>query len=203
MNVLDWILIILFAVGGFWGYKSGLITGALTVIALFVASIISGQFSERLVGIISNSVEGEALSTAIAYVAIFVVIFILAGMLAKGIKAGLKVVLLGWVDKVGGIALGIVAGVIIIGAVVGFSARATYLVEDKDQVHSEDVLKQMARQFAASAAREAVDGFLKGSSVTGVVVDIYRYLPANALGMLPGDFDVAFEVLDERRKIDS
>jgi len=203
MNGLDWILIILFAVGAFWGYKSGLITGVLTVIALFVASIISGQFSERLVSLISNSVEGEALSTAIAYVAIYVVVFILARMLAKGIKAGLKVVLLGWVDKVGGVALGIVAGVIIIGAVVGAGARYAYVVEDEDKVYSEDVLKQMARTFAASAAREGVDGLLKGSTVTGVVVDIYRILPAGGLGMLPGDFDIAFDLLDQRRKIDS
>ena len=144
MNGLDWILIILFAVGGFWGYKSGLITGLLTVVALFVASIISGQFSERLVSLISNSVEGEALSTAIAYV-----------------------------------------------------------VEDGDKVYSEDVLKQMARTFAASAAREGVDGLLKGSTVTGVVVDIYRILPAGGLGMLPGDFDIAFDLLDQRRKINS
>ena len=146
MNGLDWILIILFAVGGFWGYKSGLITGVLTVIALFVASIISGQFSERLVSLISNSVEGEALSTAIAYVAIYVVVFILARMLAKGIKAGLKVVLLGWVDKVGGVALGIVAGVIIIGAVVGAGARYAYVVEDGDKVFGLDRLN-LEEQF--------------------------------------------------------
>ena len=201
MNVLDWILIVLFAVGAFWGYKSGLISGVLTVIALFVASLVSGQFSERIVALIGTNVESEALSTAIAYVAIYVIVILLARMLAKAVKAGLKVVLLGWVDKVGGIALGLVAGVIVIGAVVGPLARYAYVVED--QVYSEDALKQMARQFAASAAREAVDGLLKGSQVTGVVVDIYRILPASGLGMLPGDFDVAFELLNERRNIDS
>ena len=203
MNVLDWILIVLFAVGAFWGYKSGLISGVLTVIALFVASLVSGQFSERIVALIGIPVESEALSTAIVYVAIFVIVILLAKMLAKAVKAGLKIVLLGWVDKVGGIALGLVAGVIVIGAVVGPLARYAYVVPDEDQVYSEDVLKQMARQFAASAAREAVDGFLKGSQVTGVVVDIYRILPASGLGMLPGDFDKAFEMLDERRNIDS
>ena len=202
MNVLDWILIVLFAVGAFWGYKSGLISGVLTVIALFVSFLVSGQFSERIVALIGIPVESEALSTAIVYVAIFVIVILLAKMLAKAVKAGLKIVLLGWVHKVGGIALGLVAGVIVIGAVVAPLARYAYPVE-KDQVYSEDALKQMARQFAASAAREAVDGFLKGSQVTGVVVDIYRILPASGLGMLPGDFDKAFEMLDERRNIDS
>ena len=70
MNYFDWILIVLFALGALWGYRSGLITGALTVASLYVASLVSSQFSERVVGLISQNVESEAIATALAYLSL-------------------------------------------------------------------------------------------------------------------------------------
>ena len=73
MNFFDWILIILFGLGALWGFRSGLITGALTVASLYVASLVSSQFSENVVSLISQNVESESIATALAYVVIYVV----------------------------------------------------------------------------------------------------------------------------------
>jgi membrane protein required for colicin V production len=199
MNILDWILIVLFALGAFWGYRSGLITGALTVASLYVASLVSSQFSERVVGVISQNVESESIATAAAYVVIYVGVFLAARVMAKMIKTMLKVVFLGWVDKVGGVALGLVAGLLIVGTVVGAGARFAYPLDEKE--YDGDMLEQFAKSFVAEGSRDLVGSSLESSEVTNVVVDIYNSIPGESLGMLPGDFTYAFEVLNERIKI--
>ena len=113
----------------------------------------------------------------------------------------LSIVLLGWLDKLGGIGLGLLAGLLIIGAVVGAGARFAYPLEEKE--YDGDMLEQFAMNFVADGSRKFVGGTLEESEVTNVVVDIYNTIPGGALGMLPGDFSYAFEVLDERIKIDN
>ena len=201
MNFFDWILIILFGLGALWGFRSGLITGALTVASLYVASLVSSQFSENVVSLISQNVESESIATALAYVVIYVGIFIAGRILAKIIKTMLSIVLLGWLDKLGGIGLGLLAGLLLIGAVVGAGAIFAYPLEEKE--YDGDMLEQFALNFVADGSRKFVGGTLEESEVTNVVVDIYNTIRGGALGMLPGDFSYAFEVLDERIKIDN
>ena len=86
-------------------------------------------------------------------------------------------------------------------AVVGAGARFAYPLEEKE--YDGDMLEQFAMNFVADGSRKFVGGTLEESEVTNVVVDIYNTLPGGALGMLPGDFSYAFEVLDERIKIDN
>jgi membrane protein required for colicin V production len=202
MNFFDWILIILFGLGAFWGFKSGLITGALTVASLYVAGLVSSQFAERVVGIISQNIESESISTALAYVIIYVGIFLVGRIVAKLIISMLNVVLMGWLDKLGGAALGLVAGLLIIGAVVGAGARFAYPLEGTVKEYEGDAMTKFAKSIAAEGARGAVSISLEESEVTNVVVDIYNILPGGALGLVPGDFGLAFKVLNERISIE-
>jgi uncharacterized membrane protein required for colicin V production len=160
---------------------------------------VSSQFSERVVSIIGSNVESESISTALAYVVIYVGIFILGRILAKIIKTMLSIVLLGWLDKVGGIGLGLLAGLLIIGAVIGAGARFAYPLEEKE--YDGDMLEQFAMEFVAEGSRDFVGSTLEQSEVTNTVIDIYNTIPGGALGMLPGDFSYAFNVLDERIKL--
>jgi membrane protein required for colicin V production len=206
MNFFDWILIVLFAAGALWGYKSGLITGALTVASLYAASLISGQFSERVVGLISQNagVESESIATALAYLIIFGGVLIAGRIVAKLLKTMLSVVLLGWIDKIGGIAFGLLAGFLIVGAVVAFTARLAYPIDSAKLSDLEgDILEQALKQTAVNMGEGFLNDTLVGSEVTNVVVDVYNAVPGESLGMLPGDFAHAFEILNERKTIAS
>ena len=204
MNFFDWILIVLFALGALWGYRSGLITGALTVASLYVASLVSSQFSERVVGLISQNVESEAIATALAYVVIYVGIFIAGRFVAKILKTMLSVILLGWLDKIGGVALGLVAGFLIVGAAVPFLATLAYPIEtDEFKEKSGDVLNQAITNVAKDMGEGFLSDTLVESEVTTVVVDVYNGIPGGALGMLPGDFSYAYEVLDKKKTLAS
>ena len=115
MNVLDWVLVAAFALTALWGFKTGLVSAALNAIAIYVALFLSGLFAGRILSLIWDGVESESLSTAIGYVIIFGASIIAGRIIANIIKKALKVTFMGWVDSLGGIVIGLVAGVLIAG----------------------------------------------------------------------------------------
>jgi len=196
MNILDWVLLALFVVGALWGYKSGLIDGLLTLVAVYVAMVLSGQFAGRIVGMFTDSIESDALSTAIGYVVIFVLVFLAARIVGKIVRGTMKVLFLGWVDKLGGLALGLVAGLLIAGAVVTVLARFTYVFEPPSG--EGNVIQRTGERFLNEQARSKSDDQLVNSNLTEVIVEVRSALPARALGMMPDDFDTALDILEER-----
>ncbi len=196
MNILDWVLLALFVVGALWGYKSGLIDGLLTLVAVYVAMVLSGQFAGRIVGLFTDSIESDALSTAIGYVVIFVLVFLIARIVGKIIRGTMKVLFLGWVDKLGGLALGLVAGLLIAGAVVTVLARFTYVFEPPSG--EGNVIQRTGERFLNEQARSKSDDQLVNSNLTEVIVEVRSALPGRALGMMPDDFDTALDILEER-----
>ena len=196
MNILDWILLVLFILGALWGYKSGLVDGLLTLVAVYVAMVLSGQFASRIVGAFTDSIESDALSTAIGYVVIFVLVFLVSRIIGKMIRGTLKVLFLGWVDRLGGLALGLVAGLLIAGALVAVLARFTYVFEPPSG--DGNMVERAAAQVINETARTNVDEQLVNSNITEVVVEVRSALPGRALGMMPDDFDTALDILEER-----
>jgi membrane protein required for colicin V production len=132
MNVFDWILIALFVIGALWGYKTGLVDAVVNVAVIYIGLLLSGQFAGQVLGLFWDGVESEALATAIGYVIIFVGVFIAGRIVARIIKTGMNIVLLGWVDKAGGIVIGIVAGLLLAGGLTAVVARYTYVIEPED-----------------------------------------------------------------------
>ncbi len=196
MNVLDWVLLVLFIVGALWGYKSGLIDGLLTLVAVYVAMVLSGQFAGRIVGVFTDSIESDALTTAIGYVVIFVLVFLVARIVGKAIRATLTVLFLGWVNKLGGLAFGLVAGLLIAGALVTVLARFTYVFEPPSG--EGNVIQRTGERFLNEQARSKSDDQLVNSNLTEVIVEVRSALPGRALGMMPDDFDAALDILEER-----
>jgi uncharacterized membrane protein required for colicin V production len=127
MNVLDWVLIAAFAITAIWGFKTGLVMAAINANSIYVALFLSGLFAGRVLSLIWDGVESEALSTAIGYVIIFVGVFIVGRIVGSIIKKALKVTFMGWVDSLGGIVIGLVAGVLISGGVMTVLARYSFV----------------------------------------------------------------------------
>ncbi|MEX0763212.1 MAG: CvpA family protein [Dehalococcoidia bacterium] len=197
MNLFDWVLIVLFAIGALWGFRAGLVDGVLTVVGIYVALLLSGQFAGRVLGIFTDNVESEALATAIGYVVIFVAVFIATKIVGKIIKTGMNLLLLGWVDKLGGLALGLVAGLLLAGGLTAVSARYAYVVDNSGDNGDAGVIEQ-AERFLEGTVRNRVDGWLVNSEITSVILDIREALPGGMLGMAPADFNTALDILETR-----
>ncbi|MFC1920418.1 CvpA family protein [Chloroflexota bacterium] len=117
MNWLD--IIILIIVGGatFYGLRKGLIKAVLSLAGLIVGVILAGSFyttlAERL-----TFISQEGVAQAIAFGAIVIVVMVIAAVLAGFLKWAISLVMLGWVNRLGGAAFGLIMGAIFCGAML-------------------------------------------------------------------------------------
>jgi uncharacterized membrane protein required for colicin V production len=208
VNFFDWVLIALFAVAAYWGFRKGLIDAVLLAASIYAALLLSGQFAGRVLNLIWDDVENQAVATAIGYVIIFIAVFIVGRILSGLIKAALNRVYAGWIDTAGGILVGVIAGVLLAGGLMAVLARYTYVVdaEGAGVSNSEGLddkaiitrFRETAEQFFEDSARDSVDGWLVESEVVPVLISVRNVLPGSALGMYPADFNTAIDILENK-----
>ena len=198
MNVFDWVLIVVFALTALWGYKTGLIDAALNAITIYVGLFLSGLFAARVLSLFWDGVESESVSTAIGYVIIFVTVFIASRIVSGIIKKALKITFMGWVDNLGGIVIGLVAGMLIAGGVMTVAARYTYIIpENTDDLASagiQDMIQQAAENYVEQGARGKLDGFLTESQLVPSLLGLRGVV----IEFAPEDFGVALDILESR-----
>ena len=198
MNVFDWVLIVVFALTALWGYKTGLIDAALNAITIYVGLFLSGLFAARVLSLFWDGVESESVSTAIGYVIIFVAVFIASRIVSGIIKKALKITFMGWVDNLGGIVVGLVAGMLIAGGVMTVAARYTYIIpENTDDLTSagiQHMVQQAAENYVEQGARDKLDGFLTESQLVPSLLGLRGVV----IEFAPEDFGVALDILESR-----
>jgi len=198
MNVFDWVLIVVFALTALWGYKTGLIDAALNAITIYVGLFLSGLFAARVLSLFWDGVESESVSTAIGYVIIFVTVFIASRIVSGIIKKALKITFTGWVDNLGGIVVGLVAGMLIAGGVMTVAARYTYIIpENTDDLTSagiQDMVQQAAENYVEQGVRDKLDGFLTESQLVPSLLGLRGVV----IEFAPEDFGVALDILESR-----
>lgn len=198
MNVFDWVLIAVFALTALWGYKTGLIDAALNAIMIYVSLFLSGLFAARVLSLFWDGVESESVSTAIGYVIIFAAVFIASRIVSGIVKKALKITFMGWVDSLGGIVIGLVAGVLIAGGVMTVAARYTYIIpENTDDLTAtgiQEMIQQAAENYVEEGVRDKLDGFLTESQLIPSLLS----LRAVVIEFAPEDFGVALDILESR-----
>lgn len=198
MTVFDWILLALIIVPTLWGLSKGAVTMTLTTAGIFVAMFLSGQFAERVVGSFTDSVDNEAIATAIGYVVIFLAVFIVIGFISRFVKIVLAVTMMGWADRLLGAGVGVLAGVLLMTAATMVVARYAYVVDDSD---GSGGISGRVEEFAKEKGRERLDGWLVDSNLVPISLKLQDAIPGNFIGLVPGDFNDAMNILEERRDL--
>ncbi|TET75723.1 MAG: CvpA family protein [Dehalococcoidia bacterium] len=124
MNWLDAIIILMLILPTFIGYRRGLIRTVVPLVAIVLGIIIAGRAYDDLGGWFH---PGLLKSEAQANIVAFAIIFILF-MAAMAVVSGLlhrffNLLLMGWVDKVGGLVFGLVLGGVVSGAILSLIAN--------------------------------------------------------------------------------
>ena len=197
MNWLDWIFIVVIVLGAYTGLKVGLIQAALVFFAMFIGWVFAGQVSNKVGGIFDISLSNDTIITVTTYVVLMIVAIAVSGFVARIVKPILSIFTLGitsMADKLGGLALGLLLGSVIVLAVVIAGARLTYDFDTKilDRNTTSGLTKQLPEIADVS---ESLEKALTESEIAVVVVNITDALPAGALGLAPSDFGVALDIL--------
>ena len=203
MNIFDWVLVAVFVVGALLGLKWGLVQSILNFIAVYVAMLVGAQIADGLVARVTDDVQNESVATAIGYVVIFLSVFIIAQIVGKIIRPMLTIIFLGWVDKLGGVVVGVLLGGILVTGAVTAMARVAYPQDEAILVEIEDLVsgdfeaakERLYQELAERYGRDTLKEWLADSSLVPGVLGTRSKLPANVLGLVPGEFTTALDTL--------
>lgn len=117
MNLLDIVIIVILAISVLTGLRIGLIKAVLSLAGLIVGVILAGRYyvplSEHLAFISQAGV-----AKVVAFAIILIGVMVIAGVIAGLLKWTASVMMLGWVNRLGGAIFCLVLGAIFCGALL-------------------------------------------------------------------------------------
>ena len=192
VNWLDLVITVTWISGLFLGWKMGLFGAVFAAGGAVVGVFLAARFSDDVADLLTDSVTSDTLATVIAYVAILALAFTAAQVLRAVLIEGLKRIAMGWLDPVGGMLLGLVAGFILAGALVAVMARYS-----SDIPQSSSGEWYSPERLARSDLQQNVRGPLLESSFVPLYLDFMGSDPGSAiLSPVPDDFWEALRILE-------
>ncbi len=195
MNWLDIVLIVLVVLGAVAGVQTGVIRAAFAALGVLLGVLIAGQASDDLGGLYAAYISSELLANLIAYGLIILVALIVARLLTIIVCKILEALFMGWVDKLAGLAMGLVAGAAISWAVIAGLAELTY---NSDLIDKGVTAGGLEERTSAVEVKESLEKGLMDSALVSVFLGIANRLPADALGFVPSNLKAALETLESR-----
>lgn len=117
MNWLDIVIIVVLAVGAFYGLKMGLIKALLSLVGLVLGIFLAGQFYEQVGGMLSF-IESEGVANGVGFAIILIVVMLAASIAAAILKWATNLIMLGWVNHLGGAVFGLFMGAMLCGSLL-------------------------------------------------------------------------------------
>ncbi len=141
MSWLDIAIIVIIGITAFVGLKNGIIKTVLTLAGVIVGVILAGLFYVALADRLTF-IPQETVARVAAFAIILIAVILIAGIIAGVLKWFASIILLGWVNRLGGALLGLIMGSIFCGALLAIwtkflgiaepiaeSALATFLLD--------------------------------------------------------------------------
>ena len=129
MNWLDVVIVVFCGLLGLVGLRLGLIKIALSLAGLVLGIYLAGTYYVEL-GSKLTFINEEGLAKIVGFIIIFFATLLAAGIVAGILHRVLNIVLLGWVDKLGGFAGGALFGAVICAALLAIIIKYTNLGVD-------------------------------------------------------------------------
>ena len=117
MNWLDIVLLVALAIPTFIGLKQGLIKSVLSLVGLIIGVILASNFYEAR-GSRLGFIPNPDIANITAFILILVGVLVIATILARLLKFIVSIVMLGWVNYLGGAVFGLLLGAILWGAIL-------------------------------------------------------------------------------------
>lgn len=198
MNWIDIAFLVVLAIGVVIGLRTGLIGAAVMALALLVGWYVAGRIAPGLGGIFDRVPAIDTLITTLLYAVVMFIAIALAERAAKFVKGLSAIATLGistMVDRIGGAAFGLLMGFILASALLITLSRAAYDTELPGDGMAGEVVAELPEVVKT---RSVIEDSISGSYVAPAVVRVYTHLPGNALGLVPGDFRVSLEALEDK-----
>jgi len=127
MNWLDIVVIIFLAITTITGLSRGLIKTIIPLVGVVLAVVLAGQFYDSVAGWLSHWMHSPSQANIAGFAIIFVVVVIVSLIIATLLSKFLSLLLLGWVDKLGGAVIGFLIGGFVVGAILTIITKYHFL----------------------------------------------------------------------------
>ena len=123
MNWLDAAIIIVLVVLIILGFRRGLIGSAVPLAGIVLGIVLAGRFYGSVAMWLSTWLHSEAQAKIAGFAVIFVLVMLAAAIIATLLRRFLSLLLPGWVDRVGGLAFGLIMGAVVCGASLALASK--------------------------------------------------------------------------------
>ncbi|MEE8471195.1 MAG: CvpA family protein [Dehalococcoidia bacterium] len=123
MNWLDVIVIIVLAIPALIGFNRGLIKTILPLGGIMLGIFLAGNFYDSVADLLSFWLESPSQAKIVGFIIIFVVVMAAVLVVASVLSSFMRLLLLGWVDKLGGLIFGLAIGGLVSGALLALITR--------------------------------------------------------------------------------
>lgn len=150
MNILDIILLICFVPAIIQGFRKGFIAQAIAIISIIVGIWASARFANIVTAWIGQYITAsEQVLKVVAFAMILIVVFLVLAALGKMLEGVFRIVMLGWLNKLLGVAFSLLKMVLIIGLlIIAFTAVNDTFKFVQESVLDESVLYPPLKKLA-------------------------------------------------------
>lgn len=118
MNWIDLAIVLIIIGFVVTAYSAGLIREVVTIVAVFLGIVIAGLWYEDLAVDVLVFINDADAARAVAFLILLGSVYLLGQIAAYVLKAMASIMMLGWADKLGGAAFGLVKGLIVVQVLV-------------------------------------------------------------------------------------
>lgn len=118
MNWIDAAIILILAGFVATAYTAGLIREVVTLVAVLLGIVIAGLFYDDLAADVLVFVDDEDAAQAVAFLVLFGATYLIGQIAAYVLKRMASIMMLGWADKAGGAAFGLLKGLVVVQVLV-------------------------------------------------------------------------------------
>lgn len=126
MGIIDIVLGALLGYGIYKGFKNGLIVELASLLSLFIGVYVAVKFSSVVGNALGNTISTSKSGKVIAFVLTFVAVIVGIHYLAKALSKIVSAVFLGWLNRLSGVAFGLLKTVLIIGIILSLFQKINY-----------------------------------------------------------------------------
>ncbi len=137
MNILDIILLICFVPALIQGFRKGFISQVIAIISIIAGVWMSARFANMVSAWIAQYIQGsEQVLKVVAFALIFIAVIAVLALIGKLIEGTIKLIMLGWLNRL----LGILFSLLKAGLIVGLVIMAFCSLNDTFKLVSEETL---------------------------------------------------------------
>ncbi|MFZ1534289.1 MAG: CvpA family protein [Chitinophagaceae bacterium] len=165
--LIDIIFAVILVLAILKGYQRGLVIGLFSLVAVIIGLAAAMKLSTVVAGYIGKAVKvSEEWLPVISFAVVFVIVLLFIRLGARAIEKAIEVVLLGWVNKIGGIIL-FAAIYITVFSVLLFYAEQMKLLQ------ADTIDKSVTYSFVQPWGPKAMNGF---GSIVPIFKDMFSEL---------------------------